>query len=553
MKTYIVYILLTVSLFQGCKQPVEVDLIVHDAHIYTADSSFSKVQALAVKDGKFVFIGTDKEVFKNYYTVNPVHTVDAKQRSIYPGFYDSHGHLFQLGKSKDQADLTSTSSYHDVLIQLKKHQRKHKNRLWILGRGWDEEKWEDKILPTKFKLDSMYPSVPVLLDRIDGNTALANTKALEIAGITSKTKIKGGDIELKSGKPTGILVGEAVKYIKSFLPELSQKEKMDILLKAQETCIAQGVTTVTNTGLSKDEVTILDSMQKQGNLKLRVYGMLSANQENIDYFLKKGIYKTDRLHVRAFNISADGSLGSHGALLLDKYADNVSTNGVQKVNVDSLRILLKQLYDTGFQVSTDCVGDSATRIMTNLYGEVLGQSNDRRWRLEQLNIVDSADILKFKTYNIIPSVQPIHCTQNMNSLPNYLGQNRLADTFPYKSLMQQNNLIAFGSDFPSAEVSPIYAFHAAISRQNSMHEPENGFIPKQIIPKENTLKALTIWSAYANFEESERGSIEVGKDADFVILDTDIMDTDRRLLRLSMILNTYISGEKVYSNYESGY
>ncbi len=554
MKRYILYFIsLAFTLLQGCNAPIEVDLIVHDAHIYTVDSVFSKVEAFAIKDGKFIAVGSDEEVLKKCFTADPVNTIDAKQRSIYPGFYDSHGHLFELGQLTHEADLIGSTSFYDVLIRLKKYRRIHKNKTWILGRGWNEEEWKNKTMPTKFELDSMYPDIPVLLDRMDGHAALANSKALQIAGITPDTKIEGGFIALKNKKLTGILSDKAVAHVKTFIPKPSLDEFRDMILKAQEICIAQGITTVSDAGLTKDQISLLDSMHQRGELKLRIYGMLKPTPENITYFLKNGIYKTDRLHVRAFSISADGALGAHGALLLKPYADKPESHGLQKVTPDSLRNLLKQFYDAQFQVNTDCVGDSATRMVSDLYGEILAQNNDRRWRLEHLKVIDSVDISKFKTYKIIPSVQPLHCTQDMAWLPTRLGENRLQKTFPYKTLMQQNNIIAFGSDFPAEEASPIFAFHAAISRQNSMHEPENGFIPEQIIEKQNALKALTIWSAYANFEEKKRGSIEVGKDADFVILDTDLMDTDRRLLRLSMILNTYIAGEKIYSNYESGY
>jgi len=553
MKNYLLYLILfIISILQGCKEKLQVDLIVHDAHIYTADSTFSKAQAFAIKDGKFVMIGTDKEVLKRCETTDPVQIVDAKQRSIYPGFYDSHGHIFQLGQLTLQADLVDSKSFREVLIRLKRYRRKHKNKTWILGRGWNENDWEQKTTPTKIALDTVYADIPVLLERMDGHAALVNSKALEIAGITPKTKIDGGFIEVKNGKLTGILSDKAVEYVKSFIPKITPEECRKMILKAQEICIAQGITSLGDAGLNKEEVALLDSMQQVGELKLRIYGMLSPTPENQAYFLEKGVYKTDRLHIRSFSLSADGALGPRGGLLLNPYTDK-NTYGLQKFPTDSLRTLLKTFYDKGFQVNTDCVGDSATRMMLNLYAEVLPQDNDNRWRLEHLQVVNADDMNLFKEYKVLPSVQPLHCTEDMPWLSDRLGKSRLNQSYPYQDLMQQNGLIAFGSDFPAEEPSPIYAFHAAMSRQNSMHEPDSGFFAQQIIDKQDALRALTIWAAYAHFEENERGSIEIGKDADFVILDTDIMDTDRRLLRLSMVLNTYIAGEKIYSNYESGY
>lgn len=547
-RIHLLYLLL--MLVFSCKSKQEVDFIVQDAIIYTVDSSFSKASSFAVKDGKFVAIGTDEEIMSNYTSKN---IMDAQQKTILPGFYDAHCHYYTLGKLLNELDLTTFESFEQLLSNLKIYAQKKRSGGWIIGRGWTENKWKEKIYPTKEKIDKMFPKTPVFLTRIDGHAALVNQVALDLAKITTNTKIEGGQIEIKNGKLTGILTNNAMNLVRNLIPEPSLEEKKEMLLHAQEVCFSKGLTTISDAGMDKSTVELIDQMQKDKTLKIRIYAMLNPTEENKAYFLKKGIYKTDRLNVRAFKFYIDGSLGSRGALLLKPYNDDPKRIGSLVTPREKLKADFEEMFAKGFQASADCVGDSANRMVLNLYGEVLKTQNDRRWRIEHVQTIDSSDVVKFKNFSVIPSVQPIHCISDMVWAGERLGNDRLKKSYAYKFLSEQSKYIAFGSDFPVVDADPIYTFHAAIARQDSEHSPEDGFQAENGLDKNTAIKAMTIWAAYTNFEDLERGSIEKGKMADFIILDTDLLDTDPRLLRLSKVLNTFVGGEKVFSNYESGY
>ena len=535
---------------QACKSTDEVDLIVHNANIYTVDSSLTKIEAFAVKDGRFVKFGTSQEILK---TCTAKQVVDAQQRSIFPGFYDAHSHFSSLGKLALQADLSKVSSFQEILTLLKVHRRKHPNQGWLFGKGWDQNLWKNRQFPSKDSLDLAFPDIPVMLERIDEHSVLVNQKALEMAGISTQTKVEGGLVEVKNGKLTGILLDNAVDLVRSVLPKPSLAEQKEMLMYAQNLCFTKGLTSVCDAGVDKELVELIDLMHKNNELKIRIYAMLNPTKENLDHYLQKGIYKTDRLNVRSFKVFTDGALGSRGALLLKPYEDSPQNYGILRTSITEMQSIFELADQAGFQVGTHCIGDSANRLVLDLYGQNLKGKNDKRWRIEHCQIVDSADIPKFGKFSIIPSVQPTHCTSDMLWAETRIGKKRLKNAYPFKYLFQQNQLIAFGTDFPVEDANPMYSFHAAIARQNFMHEPEEGFQMENAIDPINSLKAMTIWAAYANFEEKERGSIEIGKMADFVILDTDITDTHPRLLRLTRILNTFVAGEKVYSNYEAGY
>jgi predicted amidohydrolase YtcJ len=550
IRKFAIYLILLVLTFQDCSTKQQVDLIVHNAIVHTMDDSMNKVEAFAIKDGKIVWVGKSEEVLKKCFSEN---VLDCQQRSIYPGFYDAHAHLLGLGMLSQQADLLEAESYEQLISRLKQFQRKNPKKAWIIGRGWDQNLWKDKKFPTRKELDKAFPDVPVALWRVDGHAMLVNKKAIEFAQISANTQVVGGIIENKGGELTGILLDNAMELIRKVIPPPSKQELKDILLHAQEQCFLNGLTTVSDAGMDKATIDLIQEMHKDKSLKMRIYAMLNPTAENREHFLNKGILKTDRLHVRSFKFYADGALGSRGAMLLKPYSDMLSTSGFLLASPDSLRYWFKECYDKGYQANTHCIGDSANRLVLNLYGELLKEKNDKRWRIEHAQVVDSADVLKFGQFSVVPSVQPTHCTSDMKWAVERLGPVRSKNAYAYQFLMKQNGYLALGSDFPVEAANPIFGFHAATSRRDDEHEPEEGFQMENALSIQEALKGMTIWAAKANFEEKERGSIEIGKMADFIVLDTEIMETDFRLLRLTRVLNTYVAGEKVYSNYEAGY
>lgn len=528
----------------GCTSKEKADLIIHHAVVYTVDSSFTTLQAFAVKDGKFLETGSNEEILKKYKAGQ---TIDAGGKAVYPGFIDAHCHFLRYGLSLQNADLSGTTSFREIIERIQVHRNKYPSAEWIVGRGWDQNDWTEKTFPTKDTLDLLFPDMPVLLERIDGHAALVNQKALDLAGVTANTHVSGGLIELKNNQPTGILVDNAADLVSRVIPQPGRKELTQALQQAEKNCFAVGLTTVDDAGLSKSEVALIDSLHKRKELTMRLYVMLNPSQENQDYYFKNGLYKTDYLNVRAFKIYADGALGSRGACLLHDYHDRPGNKGFLLQTPQDLKNIATALYQHNFQMNTHCIGDSANRLLLDFYGELLKGKNDRRWRIEHAQVVSVADVQKFGNYSVIPSVQPTHATSDMYWAGERLGDTRVKTAYAFQDLYKQNQTIAFGSDFPVEAIEPLYGFHAAVARQDAKNYPEGGFQPENAMSREQALRGMTIWAAYSNFEEKEKGSIEKGKLADFVILEKDIMKANNSELRNIKVTQTFVGGKQVYS------
>jgi predicted amidohydrolase YtcJ len=547
-KQFLIFSTLILAILSACHTKKQADLIVFNAKIYTVDSSFATQTAFAVKDGKFLAVGSKDDILKDYQANEQL---DAQNKFIYPGFYDAHCHFFGLGNTMQQADLVGTTSFQEIVSKLVNFQKENPDKKWLLGRGWDQNDWENKTFPNRDTLDKLFPDLPIYLVRVDGHAALANGAALRLGKIGEKSlleggQVEGGVVETQNGKVTGILVDNAMSLVSSVIPKPTEAEIKQILLTAQKACLENGLTTVADAGLSPEIIEIIDKMHKNKELKIRIYAMVSATRQNVEYYLKKGIYKTDKLNVRSFKIYADGALGSRGACLIKPYSDDAKTTGFLLSKPDELESNFQLIANSDFQANTHAIGDSANRIILNMYAKMLKGNNDRRWRIEHAQVVDSVDLMKFKNYNIIPSVQPTHCTSDMYWAARRLGNLRVRFAYAYQWLLNESKTLALGSDFPVEAVNPIFGFHSAIARQDAKNFPDKGFQMENAISREDALRGMTIWAAHANFEEKERGSIEVGKQADFILLDQDLISTERRKIRDTKFLATYIGGEKVF-------
>ncbi len=535
------FIVLTVALMgiSACTNKEKVDLLVINANIYTVNPDFAKADAFAVKDGKFVAVGESKEILKKYYANK---TINAKGATILPGLIDAHCHFFSLGLQQQKVDLTGTKSYDEVLQKIKAFQDK-KHVSFITGRGWDQNDWKVKKFPTKEKLDALFPKTPVAVTRIDGHALLVNQAALNLARITNKTKISGGEIIKKDGKVTGVLVDNAMSKVYAVIPSPSRKEQIRALLDAQKICIDLGLTTVDDAGLSQNAIELIDSLQKAGNLKIRMYTMVSATPNSLNYYIKKGIIKTNRLNIRSFKVYADGALGSRGAALRKPYSDAPNHYGAFITNPKTIKNIAKRIANSDYQMNTHAIGDSANHYILKIYNDVLKGKPDRRWRIEHAQVVSPEDFKYFK--NVLPSIQPTHATSDMYWAINRLGAARLKGAYAYKDLLNEYGKVALGTDFPVEKVNPMLTFYAAVARQDLNGYPPKGFQMKNALSRKETLKGMTIWAAYSNFEEHEKGSIEVGKFADFVILNQDIMTIDIHKVPQTKVEATYINGEKM--------
>ena len=539
MKKYILFLFFTV-LLTSCN--TRVDFIVHNAKVYTANRDMDVASAFAVKDGKFIAVG-DESLLDEYQTSN---LVDAQGLPVYPGFIDAHCHFLSLGLTQTQVQLEGTKSYEEVIERVKAYAAAESRQV-ILGRGWDQNDWENKEFPTKDALDRLFPDIPVALRRIDGHALLVNQKALDLAGIDGDTQVPGGTVVTKNGQPTGVLIDTPMELVEAILPKPTLEEKKQALVAAQEIGFKYGLTTVDDAGLNKEDILLIDSLQQTGVLDMRVYAMISNTPDNLDYFLPKGPLVTDRLSVRSVKVYADGALGSRGAALIAPYSDAPKHRGKFITDKDSLKQLAARIAKTKFQMNTHAIGDAANQAVIDVYRDNVRLLRDPRWRVEHAQVLDAPDIEKFST-KIIPSIQPLHATSDMYWAGDRLGEDRLKNAYAYQEQLDYAGIVALGTDFPVEKVNPMLTFYAAISRRDLNGYPKEGFQRENRLSRGSALLGMTRWAAYANFEEKQKGSIEIGKVADFVMLDRDIMEVTHRLIPGARVVATFLNGKIVYSN-----
>ncbi len=532
--------------FNSCNNKIEVDLISHNGIIYSLDDNNNVFEATAFKNGKIIDIGKTHQILNKYQSKNKL---DLQGKIAYPGFIDAHCHFLYYGLQLAMVDLSSANSFEEIIEILKKNNDKNDGD-WLIGYGWDQNQWKDKNWPNNELLNKNFSNTNVVLNRIDGHAIMVNETAIKTAKVPTDTVVSGGYIEKINGKVTGLFMDNAMSLILEKIPEANEEQKKKALLKAQQDCISLGLTTVDIAGLNRKDIELINNLHKTGELKIKVYAMLSDNKENFHYFIDSigKPLKTKKLNVRSFKFFADGSLGSRGACLLKPYSDKKTTNGMLLQQQELFEKKLKKIKDFGFQACTHAIGDSTNRTILKSYGEILKTSNDFRWRIEHVQCISPEDIHLFKKYNIIPSVQPTHATSDFSWALFRLGKNRLTNCYRYQTLFEENRVIALGTDFPVEEINPIHTFYAAVFRKNKDGLPLNGFQKNESLNRLDALKGMTIWPALANFEENEKGSLEINKSADMIVLDKDILDENQKKILNTKVLYTIIDGEIVYQN-----
>lgn len=538
----LIIFLFAIIFLTSCDSKQKIDLLVYNATVYTVDSSFSKAEAVAVDKGKIIEVGKTEDLQKKYTAKE---NVDATGKFLYPGLIDAHAHFLGYGLGLQTADLTGTESWDEIIERLKAFDAENKDG-WLEGRGWDQNDWKVKDFPTNEKLNELFPNRPVVLSRVDGHAAIANQKALDLAGIKAGDRLDGGEIEVINGKLTGVLVDNATELVYSKIPQPSVNKLKEALLDAQQNCFAAGLTTIDDCGVDYRVALLIDSLQKKNELKMRLFVMLSDAEQNFDFLFSNGKIKTDRLNVRAFKVYADGALGSRGACLLQPYSDKPDWNGFLLSSIAHFDSVANIIYEHGFQMCTHAIGDSGNRVILNTYAKYLKGKNDLRWRIEHSQVVNENDFHLFADNSIIPSVQPTHATSDMYWAGDRLGKERVKNAYANHKLMLLNGWIPLGTDFPVEDISPIKTFYAAVAREDAKGWPAGGFQIENALSREDALRGMTIWAAKSNFEEKEKGSLEKGKFADFVLLDKDLMTTAPKDILNTKVLMTFVGGEKVF-------
>ncbi|MCA6494338.1 MAG: amidohydrolase [Chitinophagaceae bacterium] len=521
----------------------QADMIVHHGVIYTVDSSFTVVEAMAIKDGKIVATGSNDQILSAYTAEQQV---DAGGTPIYPGWIDAHAHFVGYGQSLYTVDLFGTSSWEEAVERVKQFAAQHPEMEWIQGRGWDQNKWPGKKFPDNRLLNESFPDRPVVLTRIDGHASIANNEALKRAGIQAGQAIEGGAILANNGVATGVLIDNADNAVYAAMPAPAPADMEKQLLQAQENCFAMGLTSITDCGLSNSMVTFIDSLQQKGKLAMRLNVMLSDEEENFAIWLKKGPYETDRLRVASFKVYGDGALGSRGACLIHDYTDQPGWKGFLLRSIAHYDSIAARLINSPFQMCTHAIGDSANRALLTIYAKYLKGKNDRRWRIEHAQVIHPEDFAYYGNYNIIPSIQPTHATSDMYWAGDRLGTERLKGGYAFRQLLEQNGWIPLGTDFPVEDISPYKTFLASVFRKDSKGFPAGGFQMENALTREQTIRGMTIWAAKAAMQEKQLGSLEAGKKADFILLSQDLMKVTEQQVLATKVVSTYIGGKQVF-------
>lgn len=535
-----IFLIFLASMASG-QEKKQADLLIFNAKIYSVNKSFATFEAMAVKKGEILALGTSKELLEKFSGKR----VDAAGKIIYPGFIDAHSHFVGYAMGLQQADLTGTDSFDEVISKMKEWAEKYPDE-WLVGRGWDQNDWQEKQFPDRETLDRMFPDRPVVLIRIDGHVVLANEEALKRAGFFDESgHFQKDEVEIKDDRMTGILSENAADHMRNSIPPPDDRTLTLLLKEAEMNCFKAGLTMVDDAGTGKKMILMLDSLQKAGILKIRLSIMLNPTRENVDYFMKNGVYRTQRMTAGAVKMYADGSLGSRTALLKRPYSDDPSKIGISATPKDEIIRYCALAKKYGYQVNIHAIGDSAVANILNIYGSFLKGKNDLRWRIEHSQVVDPADIGMYGKYSIIPSIQATHATSDMYWAGERLGKERIARAYAYHDLLMQNGWLANGTDFPIENIYPLYTFYASVARKDLKGFPEGGFQKNNALTREEALRSITIWAAKASFNEDRLGSLEVGKSADFVILDQDIMVVPEDQIPRSRVIETYIDGVMV--------
>lgn len=527
------------------------ELVVTNARIYTVDDVRPLAQAMAVRGGRLVFVGSDRGALA--YRGSATRVVDLQGKTVIPGMVDAHAHLAGLGLTLRIVNLVGTKSLDEVISRVAARAREVPAGTWILGRGWDQNDWSDTRFPTHEALSRAVPNHPVYLTRVDGHAAFVNEAALRAAKIAGDTPDPdGGRIERgANGAPTGVLIDRAQGIVSRVIPPPTRQEQRASILAAVREANRWGLTGIHDAGVPRATIELYEEMAKAGEYSLRNYVMIANDSADIGYFLSRGPQSAlydGRLWIRSIKVVADGALGSRGAALLEPYSDDAQNTGLEVTPAARIQAIAAQALRRGFQVNTHAIGDRANRTVLDAYAAALAAVPvaDHRFRVEHAQVIHHDDIPRFAELDVIPSMQASHQTSDMYWAGNRLGAGRLLGAYAWRSLLDDGNIIPNGSDFPVEAVNPLISFRAAISRQDANGWPAGGWYPEQRMTREEALKAMTIWPAYAAFQEKELGSLAPGKYADFVILDQDIMRVAPSGILATRVLATYIGGRPVY-------
>lgn len=520
------------------------DLVVRNARIYTVDSKTPRASAIAIRAGKIAAVGDDVKALEGPSTK----VIDAKGATIIPGLIDSHGHVAGLGASLEMLDLRGVRSEAEIAGKVQAAAAKASPGEWILGRGWDQNLWAKKDFPTAASISQASPKNPVALTRIDGHAVWVNRAAIDAADVNASTKDPDGGRIMRDegGRPTGVLIDTAQGLVRRRIPPPTPEQVLRQISRALAECARLGLTSVHDAGVNEAEITAYRTLQQQGKMPVRVYAMLSNQAALVDPWLARGPEIGEFFTVRSIKVYADGALGSRGAAMLAPYADEKGSTGLMITGQAAIQAVAMKAVARGFQVNTHAIGDRGNHETLDAYAAALQGPNDKRFRVEHAQVIAPQDFAKFQKYSVIASMQPTHATSDMGWAADRLGPERVKGAYAWQTLLKLGVHLASGSDFPVELANPLEGFYATVTRQDKQGKPAGGWFPEQRLSREEALRSWTLEGAYAAFEENSKGSLTVGKVADFVMLSGDIMTLPPADILRTKVTMTVVNGKIVH-------
>jgi predicted amidohydrolase YtcJ len=533
------------------------DVVLTGGTVVTLDPGRPRATAVAVRGGRIALVGSDAEV--RALAGPRTERIDLAGRTVLPGLADAHVHVEGLGASLESLSLVGAARLDEALDRVRRAAAALAPGEWLLGRGWDQNDWPDQRFPTASALDAVSAGHPVYLTRVDGHAGWANTRAMELAGVTASTADPAGGRILRGdgGAPSGVFVDRAQALVTSKIPAPAREVRKRRLARGLRAAAEAGLTSVHDAGVGLDTVALYKELLAEDALPVRVYVMISGPEE----FLKGGALLRPeiglgdgRLTIRAVKVVADGALGSRGALLLEPYADEPGTRGLRTVDPARFRELLRQAVARGFQVNTHAIGDGANRFVLDAYAEALegaaGGGAARRFRIEHAQVIAPEDAPRFKSIGVIPSVQPTHCTSDMYWATDRLGPERAKGAYLWQTFLRQGVVLAGGSDAPVESIAVLPGLYAAVTRQDAKGWPAGGWHPEERVGIEDAVRMFSAGAAWAAFEDKERGSVAPGRRADLTVLTRDVTAIPAADILKTEVALTIVGGRVVYDGRE---
>lgn len=532
---------------------VQAQTVIENANGYTLNKEGELVQFTALAfdaQGKILAVGSAAEVAAK---APGARRVDMGGKTLLPGLIDAHGHVFGLGQMLTQLDLSPTTSLDGALKAIGDYARANPGQGWLRGRGWNQENWKLGRFPTAADVDTVVSDRPVWFERVDGHAGWANSRALAAAGITDKTPDPAGGKIVRdvNGKATGVLVDAAQELVTKVLPAQTEAEGRVVLDRALGALAKVGVTSTHDAGLGVAEDRLYRAYADGGKLTARIYGMIGGTEGDFDALAKNGPLKTygnDMYALRAVKLYSDGALGSRGAALIKPYSDEPHSHGLLFYKTAQMDAMMKKAMARGYQVNVHAIGDAGNHQILDIYQKELAatKSAAQRHRIEHAQVVTQADIVRFKTLGIIPSMQPTHATSDKNMAETRVGHERIKGAYAWRSFLHQGSRIACGSDFPVESPNPFFGIHAAVTRQDASGQPIAGWYPNQAMSLKEAFRCFTLDAAYAGHAENSLGSLEPGKWADFIVVDQDLFKMPTYDIYKTGVLQTWVGGKQVY-------